>query len=75
MTEEQIKFYRQASGEVWTLFKEYIGIKKDDDEKWEELILLANKVGEKYKGTPAEEYTKNYIVKVVMAEIEAVSKK
>lgn len=64
---------KQASGDAWTLFKAYIGIKNDDAE-WEKFQADAQKIYKKYEGTQAENYVRHYITSVVENEIERVSK-
>lgn len=65
---------KQASGDAWTLFKAYIGIKNDDAE-WEQYIADGNKIIRKYEGTEAESYIRNYVSNVVTPEIERLSRR
>ena len=74
MDKNYMELIKQASGDAWLLFKVYIGIKNNDDAEWEKFLADANKICEKYKGTQAEEYTRRYIVDVVIGEVERVSR-
>ena len=74
MTEDQIELYRKASGEIWSLFKAYADTQNTDDKQWQELFDYSNKICNKYKGTTAENYTRNYISGVIIPEIERLSK-
>ena len=73
MDEKYMNQIKKASGEIWMLFKEYIGIKNDDEKRWEELIKVADEFYKRYKGTEAETYARKY-VGVIIDEIERVSK-
>lgn len=72
--ENYIELLKHASGEIWTLFKAYVGIANNNDEEWGELIDYSNKILNKYIGTPAESYVRAYVEEVVMEEINRVSK-
>lgn len=71
--ESYINILRQASGEIWNLFKAYVGIGKKDDKQWDELYEYIQKMYNKYKGTEAEEYVRHYLTMVIEPEIERVS--
>ena len=75
MDEEYIKLLREASGEIWNVFKAYVGIKKTDEKQWEELYEYIQKLYNKYKGTEAEDYVRHYLSMVIEPEIERVSRK
>lgn len=69
-----MELIKNASGDIWKFFKTYVGIHKDDDEKWIECLDVAEKLVEQYIGTDAEKYARKYMV-VILSEIERMSKK
>lgn len=67
--DEYMESIKNASGDIWKLFKTFSGIKKDDDEMWEKFLHDADDICSKYKGTGAESYAKQYAY-VIIGEIE-----
>ena len=59
--------YKEASGDAWGFFKKFFET-STDDAYWKAVIECANEIGEKYEGTPLEDYVVEYLV-VLMNEL------
>jgi hypothetical protein len=71
--DEYLEEVKKASGVIWKFFKEFIGIKQNEDKRWEICIKTAEELSKSYVGTKVEKYAKGYIF-VALDEIERVSK-
>lgn len=59
--------------EVWGLHKKYWPIPADDTNSWKEFISEADRLREKYIGSPEEQFVEKLILAVIN-EVENVSK-
>ena len=73
--EKYIQMIRNASNDIWKVFKQHCDVRDKPDYFFQELIDQYNEIEEKYEGTAAENYVKNYILNVMIPEIDILHQK
>ena len=71
--DEYLELIKNASGDIWKVFKEFSNIGFHDDKNWEKLVAKTSEISKKYENTKAQNYAVKYCV-LIIKELERKAK-